>query len=186
MALRHKIWGFLRGRGKQEQYGNKGDTLPENAQITARGYRRRDRDAVLRIAEESFRGVCIDENIQKQFAQIGGTWQEHKRGTVDYDLANNSSSTFVAEVDGKVVGFVCTRLQRYRLTGHVANIAVAAAFQGMGVGKALMAAALDHFRDSGMLYARIETLEQNIKAQKFYPALGFKEVARQIYYFMEL
>ena len=56
----------------------------------------------------------------------------------------------------------------------------------MGVGKALMAAALDHFRDCGMLYARIETLEQNIKAQNFYPSVGFKEVARQIFYVMEL
>jgi len=185
VALRRRIWGFLRRRG-QEKGGDGGSTPPQDAQITTREYRRRDRNVVLSIAQNSFGGVCIDENIEKLFGQIGGTWQEHKRDTVDYDLANNPYDTFVAEVGGRVVGFVCTRIQRNRLTGHVANMAVAPEFQGMGVGKALMAAALDHFRDCGMLYARIETLEQNTKAQKFYPSLGFKEVALQIYYFMEL
>jgi GNAT superfamily N-acetyltransferase len=186
VGLRHKIWGLLGGRHKQRNDGEGKRPVADSAQITTRQYKRRDRDAVLRIAEESFGGVCIDENIERGFGQIGGSWQEHKRSTVDYDLANNPYDTFVADVDGKTVGFICTRLQRYRLTGHVANLAVTAKYQRMGVGKALMAAALDHFRDAGMLYARIETLEQNVKAQKFYPALGFKEIARQIYYFMEL
>ena len=184
--MRHKIWGLLGARHKQQNYGEGKRPVADSAQITTRPYRRRDRDAVLHIAEESFAGVCIDENIEKAFGQIGGSWQEHKRSTVDYDLANNPYDTLVADVDGKTVGFICTRLQRYRLTGHVANLAVTPKCQGMGVGKALMAAALDHFRDCGMLYARIETLEQNAKGQKFYPSLGFKEIARQVYYFMEL
>lgn len=155
-------------------------------QITVRRYHRRDHAEVLRIAVESFRGVCMDENIENQFGPIVQGWQEHKREIIDYDLTSNPGSAFVAEVDGRVAGFVCTRLYHQRSTGHVANLAVASEYQGQGVGKALMQAALEHFRGNDMRYARIETLEQNVKAQKFYPGLGFKEVGRQIFYFMEL
>jgi len=81
---------------------------------------------------------------------------------------------------------VATRIYSSVLTGHVANMAVRRRFQGMGVGKALMEAALDHFRREGMQYARVETLEQNFKGQRFYPAYGFKEIGRQIFYFREL
>jgi len=154
--------------------------------ISVRNYHRRDRADVLRIAVESFGGVCLDENVEKQFGKIGRRWQDHKEDTIDYDLGANSASAFVAEVNGKVVGFLCARLYYQRSTGHVANLAVAPDCQGMGVGKALIQAALDHFRDRGMQYARIETLEQNIKAKEFYPAVGFKEVGRQIFYFMKL
>ena len=186
MARRNKIWGLFRSCRQQQEPADEGRPRRKNAHITVRKYKRRDREVVIRLAEESFRGVCLDENIEEQFGQIGDTWQEHKKGAVDYDLVNNASDAFVAELEGRVVGFICTRLLRYQLIGHVANMAVAPEFQGIGVGKALMSAVLDHFRDRGMIYARIETLQQNAKAQNFYPSLGFKEVARQIFYFMEL
>ena len=49
-----------------------------------------------------------------------------------------------------------------------------------------MEAALDYFRKEGMQYARVETLEQNFKGQRFYPSYGFKEIGRQVFYFREL
>jgi ribosomal protein S18 acetylase RimI-like enzyme len=65
-------------------------------------------------------------------------------------------------------------------------MAVASDYQGQGVGKILMRQALSHFREHGMRYARIETLEQNYRGQSLYPAFGFKEVGRQIFYLREL
>jgi ribosomal protein S18 acetylase RimI-like enzyme len=158
--------------------------MPE---VTVRPYRRGDRDAILRITEESFDGFCLDKNMDEHFGPIAGsTWQERKRDGIDYDLRRNPEHTLVAELDGQVAGFVCTRLYHQHRTGHVANMAVAKEHQGRGVGKALMRGALEHFRKSGMRYARVETLEQNYKGQSFYPAFGFKEVGRQIYYLREL
>ena len=154
--------------------------------IEVRKYQSRDRRAVLRIAVESFVGVCMDENIERQFGVVGDRWEDYKKEAIDYDLVNNPASTFVAVVDGEVAGFVCNRLYTSRSIGHVANLAVASQFQGKGVGKVLMRASLEHFRERGMRHARIETLEQNAKAQKFYPSLGFKEIGRQIFYFMKL
>jgi len=154
--------------------------------VAIRGYRRRDRAEVMAIAMRSFVGLCLDENIEKLFGPLDEGWEQQKRDHVDYDLSGSPHSAFVAIVDDEVVGFVCNRLYRHKLTGHVTNLAVAPEWQGQGVGKALLEASLAHFRDHGMRYARIETLEQNEKACKFYPSAGFQEVGRQIFYVKEL
>ena len=157
------------------------------AEARVRRYHRSDRSAVLTITQESFGGVCIEANIEKKFGLIAGSsWQERKRDGIDYDLRRHARQAFVAEVDGKVVGYVSTRLYPGILVGHIANVAVSPEYQGQGIGKKLLAAALDHFRREGMRHARIETLEQNEKGCRLYPAFGFKEVARQIYYFRDL
>jgi len=154
---------------------------------TVRPYSRRDRDSVLRIAEDSFEGFCLDYNMEMHFGRMADTtWQERKRKGIEYDLRVNARHVLVAELDGEVVGFICTRLYGELLTGHIANLAVAKPYQGRGIGKALIGHALEHFRQQGMRYARIETLEQNYKGRNLYPAFGFKEIGRQIYYYREL
>jgi hypothetical protein len=42
------------------------------------------------------------------------------------------------------------------------------------------------FRIEGMTLAQIETLEQNAIGQHLFPAVGFREVARKIYYALPL
>ena len=49
-----------------------------------------------------------------------------------------------------------------------------------------MLTTMQHFRDEGMEYARIETLQQNERGRRFYPKLGFEEVGRQVFYVKEL
>jgi ribosomal protein S18 acetylase RimI-like enzyme len=155
--------------------------------ITIRGYRKRDRDAVRRITEEAFTGFCLESCMSDQFGLIAGkTWQQRKWDGIDWDLSHRPEHVFVAESDEQVVGYICTRIYPDHYIGHIANLAVATQHQGKGVGKLLMQAALEYFRDCGMRYARIETLESNYKGRKFYPAFGFKEVGRQIFYFREL
>jgi len=186
VAARKKLWGLFR-RGESEPSSSEDvgkDAAP--AQFSLRRYQRRDRRAVLRISAETFHGVCMDENIERDFGKTGGTWQQHKMDSIDYDLTGNPASCFVAEADGKIVGFICNRLYHNRSIGHVANLAVREDYQGRGIGKALLQASLDHFREMGMRFARIETLAQNEKGQKFYPAAGFKEIGRQIFYFTKL
>ncbi len=152
-----------------------------------RKYRRRDREAVMRITAAGFGGFCLDWNIEQHFGELAGsTWQERKCAGVDYDLARNPEHTLVAQIDGEVVGYLCGRVYRTRSLGHVANMAVHPDHQDRGVGKALLSAALDHFRDCGLEYVRIETLEQNYKTRKLYPSFGFEEVGRQVFYFREL
>jgi ribosomal protein S18 acetylase RimI-like enzyme len=92
----------------------------------------------------------------------------------------------VAEVAGKVVGFISSRADRESRFGWIANFAVLPGHQKKGIGTRLIEAAFDYLRAEGMEYVRIEALDQNPIATRFYPRLGFRAVARQIHYVMPL
>ena len=155
--------------------------------LIIRKYRRRDRHRIMEITQEAFDGVSVDSLIERGFGRVADTsWQQRRATSVDYDLEANPEQTLVAEQDGEVVGYVCARLYRQYLIGHVANLAVAPEHQGQGIGRALLEACLGAFREAGMKYARVETLDSNERGQRLYPSAGFREVARQIHYFMEL
>jgi len=157
------------------------------AELRVRDYRKADCAAVLRITAESFEGFCMDYNMEKEFGLIAGTtWQERKREGVEYDLHRYAEHTFVAELDGEVVGYVSNRVLPEQSTGHIANLAVSKEHQSRGAGKLLIQRSLDYFRECGLRYARIETLEQNFKGRKLYPSFGFKEIGRQIFYLRKL
>jgi ribosomal protein S18 acetylase RimI-like enzyme len=142
---------------------------------------------VLDIAAEAFEGLCLEHSLETDFGRIGGaSWQERKKKGISHDLRRRSRDTLVAEADGEIAGFACTRLYRTRSIGHIANLAVANRFQGRGIGRALVQAAVNHLRDRGMRYARVETLKHNEKARRLYSSAGFDEVARRIYFFREL
>lgn len=194
VATLRTIWRSLVGgheqdTGERSAATNKTDntvTTTGGVSVTIRRYKKRDRRDVLRIARTTFDGVCLDENIEKDFGQVGDKWRTLKKNAVDYDLKNNPSSTFVAISGGHIIGFICTRLYQPRNLGHVANMAIEKSHQGQGIGQAMLEHALDYFEAQGMKFARIETLEQNEKARDFYPSMGFKEVGRQVFYFKEL
>lgn len=146
-----------------------------------------DREILKDITVEAFDGVSIDQNIERQFGQIGGTdWKWRKKRHIDGDIEANAPGILVAEEGGEVIGYITTRLDKATGIGWIPNMAVAEGWRGKGVGKALMEAALQYLKESGMKYAKIETLDQNEMGMEWYPRVGFREVARQIHYLMEL
>jgi ribosomal protein S18 acetylase RimI-like enzyme len=70
--------------------------------------------------------------------------------------------------------------------GWIHNLAVADDARNQGLGRRLLEHALSRFREGGMTVARIETLEQNPVGRHLYPSVGFREVARQIHYAIDL
>lgn len=152
-----------------------------------RKYCASDLDALKEITATCFDSVSIDHNIEKMFGEIDGkSWQWRKVRHIDADVAANADGIFVAEEDGEVVGYVTARVDYGSKIGWVPNISVHPRHQKRGVGRKLLQRALDYFRAEGMQIARIETLEQNEVGQRFYPQMGFREVARQIHYAMPL
>ena len=151
-----------------------------------RTYKPEDLDTIKEITVICFEGVSIDHNIEKTFGQFAETdWKARKAAHMDDDAAVNPEGIFVWEEDGKVIGYITTRLFHDALIGQIPNISVLPGHQGKGIGKALMKA-FDYFEAQGMKVAKIETLDQNDIGQNFYPSTGFKEVARQIHYAMPL
>ena len=146
-----------------------------------------DLDRVLEVTILAFNGVSIDQNIELKYGQIGGRgWQDRKRWNIEDDISVNRSGTLVAEVDGEVVGYITTRLNPRSKIGWIPNLAVDPTYHKMGIGRKLIDEALRYFRDNGMEFVRIETLEQNEVCLRFYPNLGFDEVARQVHYIKKI
>lgn len=152
-----------------------------------RKFRVADLERLKEITVIGFEGVSIDHGMEKRFGVIGGKdWKWRKARSIRWDADANPDGIFVYEVQGVVVGYITTRLDPESRIGWIPNLAIHTSYQGQEIGKALMQAALDYLRACGMLYAKIETLEQNAKGRKFYPSVGFQEVARQIHYLMKL
>ena len=152
-----------------------------------RPYRPEDREILKDITAHTFGSVSIDGNIEKQFGLLNGTdWTWRKARHIDGDCDAQPDGILVAEEEGRVIGYITTRLDSATKLGWIPNMAVEPGYQGRGVGRQLIEAALDFFRRSGMTHAKIETLDQNPVGQNLYPSCGFKEVARQVHYVMKL
>jgi ribosomal protein S18 acetylase RimI-like enzyme len=153
--------------------------------MTIRPYRDDDLPRLQEITVESFEGVSIDRNIETAFGTVGGRdWRERKANDVANDAQACPEGIFVAEEEGRVVGYITTRPDPFTRIGRIPNLAVDPGARGHGIGSALIRHALDYLAGIGMAMAKIETLEQNARGQALYPRFGFREVARQIHYVM--
>jgi len=155
---------------------------------TIRRFRPEDLPRLLEITDATFGPVSIDGNMERLLGPFSpGGWRARKREAIAEDCRAQPDGVYVAvDPRGAVAGYVTTRLNPATSVGWVPNLAVDPAHQRAGLGRALLAHALERMRQAGMRVARIETLEQNPVGQKLYPRLGFREVARQIHYAMRL
>ena len=152
-----------------------------------RRYKPADMARLREITIDAFNGVSIDQNIGEGFGRLNGTdWGERKAARVAENPRENPDGVFVAVEAGEVVGYITCELDRHERSGHIINLGVDSRFRGRGLGRALMERAEAYFREAGMRYARIETLEQNTFCMAFYPHMGFGEVARNVHFFKEL
>lgn len=157
--------------------------------IIIRPYRESDRQAVRSLTVDAFQGVSIDHNIDQRLGPIAGRdWRWRKGRDIDEDIDMPGCELAVAEDDqtGEAVGYVTMKFDRETLIGWIHNLAVDAGLRGQGLGRRLLEHALERFRAAGMTVAKIETLDQNPIGSHLYPALGFREVARQIHFAMPL
>ena len=155
--------------------------------MVIRSYRPEDRETLKEITARTFAEVSIDKNIEKGFGLINATdWAWRKRRHIDWDCEAQPDGIFVAEEDGRIIGYITTRLDHETKTGLIPNMAVEREYQGAGIGRRLIETALDFFQAREMGYAKIETLDGNLVGEHLYPSCGFKEVARQIHFFREL
>ena len=105
---------------------------------------------------------------------------------INDDVDANADGVFVAEIDGEVAGYITTNVNHQTKIGGIPNLSVHPNFQQRGLGTELIETALVYLKEEGMLYSRIETLDQNPIGTAFYPKMGFVEIARQIHYIRPL
>jgi ribosomal protein S18 acetylase RimI-like enzyme len=149
-----------------------------------RPYEPRDRQRLREITAEVFGPAAVDYHIERRFGIVQRRdWRWRKLRHIDDDIRTNAAGVFVYEdTGGPLVGYVSVHLDRDAGIGRVANIAVSADAQGRGIGRALLDHALEYIAAEEMMLARIETLAGNAVGEHLYPAMGFEEVSRQIYF----
>lgn len=88
----------------------------------------------------------------------------------------------VAEVDGKLVGYIIGII-RWGATGHVLAIGIDPSYRRQHIGSTLMEHIMIRLRAKGAKLARLEVRKSNLEAQKFYLKLGFKVMEDIPYYY---
>jgi len=98
----------------------------------------------------------------------------YPKGLLSYYLMLSKDTSFVIEVDSKVVGYIII-LIRWRKLGHVLSLAVDPQYRGKGYGRFLLREAIKRVsREHGVEVFRLEVRASNIPAIKLYKSLGFQ------------
>ncbi len=102
-------------------------------------------------------------------------WQADQRRDVEEACANSEHRTWVADVDGRVVGFAVIALHDRQKLGEIYMLAVDPEHQRSGTASALIEFALDQMRVAGMTVAMIETGDDpgHAPARHTYENAGF-------------
>lgn len=146
-----------------------------------------DLENVIQLTLEAFGQVSFESNIESEFGLINDTsWQIRKADHIREDFGDPNGLILLAKIANKTIGFVSIRLNHKSKIGVIANLAVDTKARNEGVGRKLINAAIGEMKSESMELARIETLDQNNIGKSLYPKLGFREIAKQIYYCQDL
>lgn len=124
--------------------------------------------------------VALDEKIGGRYRPE--VWEDR----LNYYYRRDPEACFVAESDGRVVGFMLGEMRGGEFgleepTGWIEVLGVDPERQGGGVGRRLADAMLEHFRDSGAVKVRTLVDEGMEGIADFFAALGFEPAPIQAF-----
>jgi len=156
-----------------------------NLQI--RSFNSRDINDLVQLSLLAFEPVFISfEQIlgPKIFPVIYPDWRKSQKEGVEKVSSNEKITLWVAEVDGKVVGFVAYELYENDKTGEVQLLAVHPEYQNHGIGTELNTFALQRMKESGMKMAVVGTGGDvsHAPARRSYEKAGYTALPLVRYY----
>jgi ribosomal protein S18 acetylase RimI-like enzyme len=96
----------------------------------------------------------------------------------DYEEIVDRGVATVAELDGQIIGLIVTGVDD-EAERFIDNLAVDPAFQGMGVGRALLAHAEKTLHSAGASSVYLFTHEKMTENLGFYRSVGYRETDRR-------
>ena len=132
-------------------------------------------ELIIRQAEE--KDILQSAEIEKQCFTVPWSYE-----SLCYDiLENNLSFYIVAEIEGKVCGYV--GIWNIVDEGHINNVAVAPAYRRKHIGSALLDVLIGTCEAEGILRLTLEVRAGNTPARRLYEQKGFLEAGlRKGYY----
>jgi ribosomal protein S18 acetylase RimI-like enzyme len=117
--------------------------------------------------------TSLDERVSGEYRP--DVWEAR----AGYYLRRDPETSAVAEVDGKVVGFMLGEVKSGEFgleeaTGWIEVMAVDPAMRGRSIGRLLAEHVLEHFRDQGAKTVRTLVDEEMKGIAQFFSALGFE------------
>ena len=111
-------------------------------------------------------------------------WRKGQKEVVENICHDEKITTWVAEVDGNVIGFVAYDLNDEKKIGEVQLLAVHPEYQNQGIGTTLNTFALQKFKDGGMKLAVVGTGgdEGHAPARRSYEKAGYTALPLVRYY----
>ena len=116
----------------------------------------------------------VQEAYQKYVERIGGRPVPMDS---DYEALVGQGRTWVADLDGEVVGILVLQDAADHLL--VENVAVSPSAQRRGIGRRLLDHAEERARSAGLTEVRLYTHEAMTENIAYYPRRGFRETHRQ-------
>lgn len=144
-----------------------------------RPYSAADREQLLDLALRAWAPVfpateaAVPSFVFASFYPEG--WQRRQRNDLAQVIDGEPDAVDVAIIDGRIVGWVCTRLHPDDAMGEVYVLAVDPYFQRRGVGAELLAASFERVKHAGMRMVMVETGDDpgHAPARATYESLGF-------------
>ena len=93
--------------------------------INIRAFRPDDLAGIKQLTVEAFAGVTLEQNVETALGVLHGRdWRWRKARHIDEDVAANRAGIFVAEAQGRIAGYITTRVDRESSKGRIPNLAV--------------------------------------------------------------
>ena len=127
---------------------------------------------LIRLAvEDDAQSIAVMSRCLVEVGLRGWSWDPAR---VARALRNRDTCVAVAEIDCQLAGFAIAEFGDTRM--HLSLLAVAAAHQRSGVGRALVAWLEESALTAGIAEIQLELRANNVSAKFFYQALGFEFV----------
>ena len=155
-------------------------------EMIIRKFKKEDLKEILEMTEQTWDGFSFDQVLEQKFGRKGKSWWERKADSLKEFIETHPEWVFVAEEEGKIVGYATYSLNREREIGEVLSNAVHPHCRGKGIGGTLHRKVLEELRREGMQAVSLVTSEKHIPAIKMYESAGFKEIWHSTYYAKKL
>lgn len=154
-----------------------------------RACRPEDHDQIVELSLRAWASVfaSVGEVLGEELHTLlhGTDWREYQARDVRATLGDAAKRVWVAEEEGRLVGFVAARVvDDARLIGEIAMVAVDLAAQRHGIGSSLTEHATAWLREQGMRVAVIGTGGDpgHAPARRVYEQLGFRPLPSVQYF----
>lgn len=165
---------------KKAKDASQENEMVASAPLSLRALTHRDVAAATQCGLEAWHstiGGCLEALAPLQLVELGEAFRLYLSAFAA-GTAGEGEQLIVAEKESAILGF-CGFEGR---SGYLSDLWVSPAWQGKGVGLALMEATRRSMRDLGRDFLTLEVLAQNTRARAFYKKQGFVETGRCVKY----